>query len=738
MNFLPSSFVHAPLLWGLLVVLAPLIIHLINLLRQRRVRWAAMDFLLQGKKRRKRWIVLRQWLLLAARMAAIAAAALLFAEPILRDDWLRVFGGAGEHHIVLLDDTLSMSQRTGDREVFDVAKGAVEQLVARLARRPGAHSLTLLRFSKAGGGDSVEPDALKQRISQASPEEWETRLTTWSPSRFHRRPEQALEAVEQLLGSGAEARSIYLLSDFREGDWSDNESAASALERASTAGAELHLVRCEREEKPNLAVTAVAPDSGIRAAQTPLPIAVSAANHGESSAAGVAVQIVEDDEARPAVVFEEIPPGETVRKVYQTAFPTAGDRRLVATTSGDALPADDAFFAVLGVADRMTVLLATDDPLDPGVRFLATALAPGGATRTGLSVQIEPPRALATIDLASFAAVLVVGVQRLQETEIAAVEEYVAAGGGAALFVDDRIDVESFNAALYRDGEGLAAAPLGRPIELLVNRLQPAPDIEPTDHPLFRVLAGERNPFAANVIVERYFGVREDWSAANSAGVRLVARLRNGAPFVLEKSRGRGKCFQFLTTAGSQWNNWGRADPSFVVVMLDLASRLAALRPTSSEGVVGTPMTFRRDAAIYEPQAAAAPVDASYGGTEGMSSRVDGDQRVFEYTAEQPGFYAFRFSRTDGTREDLLAAFNVDPAESRLALAAPETLSAQWEGVPVAWSDAAAQGGDSGDDDAPGDASGMLLATLIALGAAEVVLAYSCGFHAAARREGAA
>ena len=65
------TFVHQALTWGFLLALAPLLIHLINLMRRKRVQWAAMDFLLRSYKKHRRWIWLKQLLLLLMRMALI-------------------------------------------------------------------------------------------------------------------------------------------------------------------------------------------------------------------------------------------------------------------------------------------------------------------------------------------------------------------------------------------------------------------------------------------------------------------------------------------------------------------------------------------------------------------------------------------------------------------------------------------------------------------------------------------
>ena len=49
---------------GGLLISAPIIIHLINRIRYKRVEWAAMEFLLEAMKRNKRKLILEQLLLL--------------------------------------------------------------------------------------------------------------------------------------------------------------------------------------------------------------------------------------------------------------------------------------------------------------------------------------------------------------------------------------------------------------------------------------------------------------------------------------------------------------------------------------------------------------------------------------------------------------------------------------------------------------------------------------------------
>src|ERR1700755_3366344 len=103
---------------------SPIIIHLINRMRFKRVRWAAMEFLLKAQKRNRRRLIIEQMLLLLLRCLLVALAGLLvlrFVRFSFSD-----FGGKQNVHIVLLDDTLSMSDTWKENGVpknsFQLAK----------------------------------------------------------------------------------------------------------------------------------------------------------------------------------------------------------------------------------------------------------------------------------------------------------------------------------------------------------------------------------------------------------------------------------------------------------------------------------------------------------------------------------------------------------------------------------------------------------------------------------------
>src|SRR5580692_626722 len=89
------------------LVSAPVIIHLINRMRFRRIKWAAMEFLLKAQKKMRRRKILEQLLLLFLRMLLVFLVGLLFSRFVGLDQQQKETRPTV--HIVVLDDTPSMA-----------------------------------------------------------------------------------------------------------------------------------------------------------------------------------------------------------------------------------------------------------------------------------------------------------------------------------------------------------------------------------------------------------------------------------------------------------------------------------------------------------------------------------------------------------------------------------------------------------------------------------------------------
>jgi hypothetical protein len=190
---------------------------LINLRRQQRIRWAAMQFLQESQRRNRRWILLKQLLLLATRMAVIAVLVLMLAHLVVRNEWLRLLGTGTTHHLVLLDDSYSMSDRWDDTNALAEAKRSVQAIVDQAYQQSDTQLITLLRFSEAAKlSAGAQPKVFGERINDEFRSRLESLLAGWETSQTDVGPADALKAVPRLpLADAGQTLVVYLISDFR-------------------------------------------------------------------------------------------------------------------------------------------------------------------------------------------------------------------------------------------------------------------------------------------------------------------------------------------------------------------------------------------------------------------------------------------------------------------------------------------------------------------------------------------
>jgi len=129
------TFDFPPLLWwGLPLVAAPVIIHLINLLRHRKVPWAAMELLLASQRKYRTRVLLKQILLLALRVAAVLGVVLALAQPRWTSALGQLLGGGRTTHLVLLDDSYSMGDAAAAGRL-EASTQVAQKLAAQLFPR---------------------------------------------------------------------------------------------------------------------------------------------------------------------------------------------------------------------------------------------------------------------------------------------------------------------------------------------------------------------------------------------------------------------------------------------------------------------------------------------------------------------------------------------------------------------------------------------------------------------------
>ncbi|MGE0377469.1 MAG: BatA domain-containing protein, partial [Planctomycetaceae bacterium] len=692
--WIAEHFLNPALFWpGVALIAAPIIIHLINRLRYRRVRFAAMEFLLASEQQSRRRILLEQLLLLLFRVLIVLLIAFLIARMILDPSQLSLFQGAKSHHVVLLDDSGSMRDRSGEETAFERAKAVIRRLVSEGARFPGTQRFTLLLMSEP---DSTYSNLGERDIDDSLVEELAAKLDTLQCT--HRRVDllAGLEAARQRLADNpAAARSLHVLSDFRQSDWIGSQSVVAALAALDEAEVGLSLVRIVGDAHENLGVTELTGAVEVAAAGIPVELTVSVQNFGQREAAGVRLSIAADGERLPMNrLFEAIPAGEAVQGTFGVTFPEAGKHRVEVSLEADALEQDNFRHLAIDVPAENDVLIVDGTPGGNEGLYLADALAADRSV-TGYAPLVDNVDGMRRRNLETFQCIYLVNVPELPPDALKAVQDYVAAGGGLVWYVGDAVRPAFYNEKLYANGAGLFPVPLSTaPRALEHPEISTGPDLIVEAHPLFRILSGQDNPFIDVVRVNHYYPVDTGgggaaFSAEAFPHAKVIARLRNRDPAILEHSYGDGRVVTFLTTAGpvpgpdgEVWNNWARtpAAPSYAVMQLELQKYIARRNRAQPRRIVGEPIIehlnrsdYLEDVEIATPDGetltikAAAPEPVADGErSPAGSAPPESDRWVAVYReTDDPGVYVLRRRDHQQQAEETWMAYNVPIEESR-------------------------------------------------------------------------
>lgn len=748
---------------GLPLVGLPVLIHLINLMRHKKIDWAAMEFLLASQKKNSTWVLIKQLLLLLMRMAAVAAIAFMVAQPLLKDRLGRFLGGNKVQHILLLDDSFSMADSWGNTTAFEEAKKAIKNILAQEDRRGNDQEAIILRFSQAAvKGKSRQPD-LDARLNGKIAEQFPA-IDRLKPSDLATGPAESLDAVVDLVREQDKNYAVYVISDYRSKDWRETAAMEQRISTLNDLGVVPKFVSVVNEARPNLSLAALRPLPGARVEKVPLTVEIAVTNHGAQQVVNIPVTIMLDDK-KPGFVeqFDKIDSGKTALRTFEITIPKPGLHTLTARLeklkpTDDTLEPDNQFQTVLEILPAAKVLLIEGTKVDSQNAnlvdsfYLIRALS---MKQTGYEAEVQPRSFLRNpkLKLSDYHAVFILNVKSFDEGELKILEAYARGGGGVSFFLGDEVDPKYYEQKLYSGGAGIFPVPLVGATELPPTT-KDEPDVRIIPHEIFYSLVQNASLSGGDsvktdigaVLVQRYFAVQRGWTPSPKSTAKVLATLRNGAPLIVESRFGEGRVVAFLTAASpamtdndpkSVWNNWGRLFWTFPITLNETLGYLAMWKQTDPSRPVGAPLIWESEP--VENLLDDAEIETPYEGALAKSKlKLDKTKAKWNITYDETnkaGLYFLGLENNSGIRAVTAYPFNVDPREGQMNVTNGGVLHEQMPRVEFDFIDYLDQQSSqalSSDMD-KNNISIWILYLLIALLLGEQLLAYSASYHTAAR-----
>ncbi len=625
----------------------PVLIHMINRQKAVTMPFSTLRFLrvsVQRTRRRKR---LHDVLLLLVRMAVLVLVAVGLARPAVTS--LESFlSRANTAVVVVLDNSLSMGTQVQGQTRYDAATHAVEQLLNRL------HDGDEVALLPTSGPLSPAQEQLYHQQEVVRQALAECRLSG-ERADLAARLRRAHELLEK---ADAPNKEIYVISDMQAVGWEGLKPTSESKDAPATK-IPVVLIDVHQADVPNVAIRSVDLHGVVPVAGLPLPVNVEVFN-AASVAQQKHVELMIDgvrEAISPALSLE---PNGIARHTFTVTLRRAGVHQGEVKLSGaDGLAADDqrSFGLVVDPKIRVAIVKPRRHEIASLDESFYLEQALGLDPRDGWAIQATAltADALASEPLAEYAVIFCVNLSAQELASAARLRDYALNGGHLVWISGTNVDPAEYNALHAQLNEQLLPGPL--------DSVRSPPPEKPdgwniasldTEHPALKGL-GEPASLYQSVLVYKHIRFRD----VAEPSARVLARLNDGEPLLIERAIGSGTVMMLGTGAHIDWTNLP-IRPLFLPLLARLTFHFAGADSAGSQLIAGTPWTVPLEG---ERQ----PVDVEITRPDGQTFRVSSEgqqtQTVRYADTHELGVYRLRTVTAARPRE-LIQAVNTDPLEA--------------------------------------------------------------------------
>jgi hypothetical protein len=545
------SFLQPVLLAALPLVSLPIIIHLINQRRYQTIRWGAMMFLLAANRMSRGYARIRQWLIMAFRMAAIAGLIFAISRP-LAGGWLGLAAGSrADTTIIILDRSPSM-QQTGDGGGSSKLETGRRQLVRTLETLGSARWVLI----ESSTNKPRKLESLQTLLTSPSA------LPTSASSDL---PAMLFAARDYIRANKTGRTEIWICSDLRENDWNAESGRWRSLRESFLGFAQavrFHLLAYQKTAPENLAVRV----TGVRRQPTSqgaeLLVSLSLAREGDGQTRESIPVHFEIDGALSELTIEMAGPKFELKdhRIPLERSRVRGWGRV--SIPADSNPSDnDDWFVFDEPAPRQAIVVA-EDPLVALPLLLASAIAPDPIVKC--SAEVAALDKLAAVEWEKVALLLWQGP--LPDAAAAKlIGTFVDRGGRVIFFPPRNPGAGEFQGARWTSW-------VDRSQEVPVENWRGDQDL------LAQTASGGALP-VGQLQVRKYCGLSGEFTA--------LATLRGGAPLLTRVTTSAGGLYFFATTPASSDSSLATSGIVFYVLVQRALAEGAKLLGSTRELTAG-------------------------------------------------------------------------------------------------------------------------------------------------------
>ncbi len=535
------SFVYPQFLWALLFVALPVIVHLFNFRRIRKVYFSNVRLLQAVKTETNAIRTLREWLILAMRIGFVVALVLAFAQPFLPSSEAGAGVKANNLVSIYVDNSFSMQSELDGTSALDQVRETVSEL--------------LKVFPASTNFQLITNDFANAEQFPLNAQKLEDRLAALQYSNKYRDLQSVYNRQYNLLKRASEqpaGNQIFWFSDFQK-------STAGDLAKLRLDSLQKHYIVPVQSPSPqNIAIDSVWLENPFLKANETNRLNFSLRNWSNESYEDFVLKLIIND-IQVSTATVQLSPQAQVQGEFNFTIDGKGFQKARISFEDFPVSFDNEYYFVLNVAPAIRILHIYEEARH---RYIESVYASEGTFKTIHS-------SLRSLDYGQIANAELIVLNELPSIEGELknqLTEFVKKGGSLVFFPSEKPNLSNYTSFLSTLGlRGLQATKdsLGR---------SPANTLRPPalQQPFF---AGVFEQIPQNLLMP-YASAVLSWLPS---GYTLLS-YRDGRPFASQSSFGKGKVYLFAAPLQEKYSDFA-INALFVPMMY----RVAALSKASGE-----------------------------------------------------------------------------------------------------------------------------------------------------------
>lgn len=523
-------FLNPAVLFGMLAASIPVVIHLLNLRKLKKVEFSTLAFLKELQKTKIRRIKLKQWILLALRILIILLLVAAFARPTVKSVSIGGTASAAKTSaVIILDDTYSMSVITDRGSYFNREKQTAKSLLDEFQE---GDEVSIILLS---GEKRLEPTSNFTSVKNFIDE---TEIS-FTGGAIHN---SLIKAAQILSGSQNFNKEIYVLSDFQKTELKQPETTLTDLSDLIPNNIRIYTFDFASEEPANLTLTDFKVNNQIFEKGKLINFRASVKNTSEKSFNNSVVSLFING-SRSAQQSFSAAPGETKLINFETTLKENGLVEIFTELEDDDINYDNKRYLSISVPEKINTAIFYDKL--PDTKFVELALS-GGSESAPISIQKFPLSRIASFNLNSYDAVIIIGSETI--TNYNRIKQFTETGGSLLVMPGSETTLSKFQKLCGELGIAKPASFTGE-----INNDFNTVSFEQTDfqHPIFSNLY-EKESKRQIAAPEIYYYLKLTLSGSGKKIISLI----DGSAFFSEFDKNNGRILLLNTAPVLSWSNF--------------------------------------------------------------------------------------------------------------------------------------------------------------------------------------